>query len=336
MRVANEMSKLGYKVLIISYDNSPSTSFYKISKRIEWMKCGNGLKPHKSAKLFKRLKQIYHLRSRLKEKQITHLITFHHGLFPRSLLATLFLPIINIVSERNSLDNYKYIKLLKLNIGFLSMFFADKITIQLDNYINDYPIFLRKKIRVVPNQIKAYSSYQEPKIDKSIISMMGRLCHQKNFTPLLDQCIQNIELCRELKIKIAGEGELRTNFESRYKELISLGILELSGNIKNTDSFLRSSTLFCFPSLWEGYPNALVEALGAGLPIILSSRMKDLKEFVENNFNGMVVEDCNYLNSIMDLLNRRDKLKKMSKRSFQKYKLLANKSDIKNWVKLIY
>ena len=34
-----------------------------------------------------------------------------------------------------------------------------------------------------------------------------------------------------------------------------------------------SSTIFCLPSLREVYPNALVEALGAGLPILISDRL---------------------------------------------------------------
>ena len=35
--------------------------------------------------------------------------------------------------------------------------------------------------------------------------MMGRLNSQKNFTPLLDQCLENIDLCKSIRIKIAGE-----------------------------------------------------------------------------------------------------------------------------------
>ena len=55
------------------------------------------------------------------------------------------------------------------------------------------------------------------------------------------------------------------------------------------------SALFCFPSLWEGYPNALVEALRIGLPIITTFRMAQLNEFVEDNVNGLIVKDENLL-----------------------------------------
>ena len=335
VRVANELNKIGFKVLIFSFDNNPSVSFYKISKNIIWIKCGNGLVPHTSANLIDRLKQIYNFRKILIKYSITHLITFHHGLFPRSFLASLFLPITKIVSERNSLLNYKYIKLRKYNSGFLSLYLADKITVQLKSYVNDYPRFIRNKIKVVPNLLYKNELYQEPLLNESVISMMGRLCPQKNFTPLLDQCLENINEIKNLKIRIAGEGEYREFFEEKYRLLISSGILELLGNIKNTEKFLKSSTIFCFPSLWEGYPNSLVEALSAGLPILLSSRLRDLKEFVENDINGKIVDDSDYLAEIMNMIKNKKKLKLMSIESFAKYKTLLRKSSIDNWIKII-
>ncbi len=335
IRVASKLSKFDYKVIIISYDNEPSFSFYEIPENIEWIKCGNGLIPHKSAQFIKRIKQIYKLRFFLKKYKVTHLISFHHGILPRSILASLFLPIKNIVSERNSLSNYKYIKLKKYNIGFLSLFLADIITVQLKIYINDYPKLLRKKIKVIPNLLPIKEAYKTPSIEKFVISMMGRLCPQKNFTPLLDQCLENLYQSKNLKIKIAGEGQYRKIYEKKYKKLISLGILELLGNVQDTETFLRSSSIFCFPSLWEGYPNALIEAMAVGLPIVLSSRLKGLNEFVENQYNGFIVDDKDYLNTINKMLNDKDKLRIMSKNSFRKYKALLRYSSIENWINLI-
>ena len=213
IRTSKSLNKRGFKVYIFSFDNYSAESFYEIPTEIIWIKCGNGLIPHSSASLLERLKQIYKLRKILISCRITHLITFHHGLFPRSLLASIFLPIVKIVSERNSLQNYKYIKLKKFNLGFLSLFLADFIAVQLDNYKNEYPFILRGRIKVVPNLLSKNDQYIEPEIDSCIVSLMGRLCPQKNFMPLLDQCLENIDLSKNLKIKIAGEGEYRELFE---------------------------------------------------------------------------------------------------------------------------
>ena len=336
VRVAKELSECEFKILIITYDNDTASSFYIIPEKIDWIKCGNGLIPHQSANIFKRLKQICELRKVLINSKVTHLITFHHGLYPRSFLATLFLPIKKIVSERNSLLNYKYIKLRKFNLGFFSLFLADKITVQLETYINDYPKLLRNKIKVVPNLLSINETYKEPMLDKKTVTMMGRLCPQKNFSPILDQCLLEPDISKKLKIRIAGEGYLRIYFEKKYKKLIDNGTLELLGNITNTEEFLSSSSIFCFPSLWEGYPNSLVEALGLGLPVVLSSRLMNLCDFVEDDFNGKIVEDHKYLVTILKMLKNRDQLRSMSKNSFKKYSLLKTSSSINNWVDLLY
>ncbi len=335
IRVAEQLSQYKFKVIIISYDNTNANSFYRIPKNIEWIKCGNGLIPHRKANLFKRIKQIYKLRKLLQNYDVTELITFHHGLYPRSFLATIFLNIKNIVSERNSLSNYKYIKLNKFNIGFLSLFLADIITVQLETYINDYPKLLRKRIKVVPNLLFTTSTYKEPPIDKKIVTMMGRLCPQKNFSPLLDQYLARPDIYGKLKIRIAGEGHLRKLFERKYKDLIDNNSLEILGNINNTQQFLRDSSIFCFPSLWEGYPNSLVEALSNGLPVVLSSRLKNLVDFVEDDLNGKIVEDSNYLDTILEMFENIEGLKLMSKKSFDKFTRLSSLSSINKWIDII-
>ena len=156
----------------------------------------------------------------------------------------------------------------------------------------------------------------------------------KTFTPLLDQYLARPDIYGALKIRIAGEGHLRNFIETKYKNLIDSGSLEILGNIKNTEEFLRSSSIFCFPSLWEGYPNSLVEALSNGLPVVLSFRLKNLVDFVEDDLNGKIVEDSNYLDTILEMIDNIDKLKLMSKKSFGKYKL-REKSSIRNWINLI-
>ena len=72
-----------------------------------------------------------------------------------------------------------------------------------------------------------------------------------------------------------------------------------------------------------------------GLPVIMSSRLIGLNEFVEHKFNGLIVKDKDYLRSIIRIIDDKDQLKLMSLRSYQKYKMLALNSSIKNWTRLL-
>ena len=335
VRTCNSLAKLNFKVFLISYDNYNSESFYKISKKVKWIKCGNGLQPHKGASILSRIKQVLFLRKKLKFYKISTLVTFHHGLFPRSLLASLFLDIKRIISERNSLELYKYIKLSRFNLGFASMFFADLITIQLEGYRSQYPNPLKNKIVVIPNIINSFKDNKlKPNLNSGFISMVGRLSEQKNFQPLLDQALRS-KNNKNYKIKIAGEGPLRNIFEKKYEELINNSSLELCGNLKNIDQFLSQSSIFCFPSLWEGYPNSLIEALRIGLPIITTKRMANLKDFIQHNVNGYIVNDEDLLEASLSLIKDRKKLIFMSANSRKKFLKLNNYKPVENWVRIL-
>ena len=164
--------------------------------------------------------------------------------------------------------------------------------------------------------------------------MLGRLENQKNFIPLLDQMIiRRAEL--SFKVIIAGEGSLREYIEDRYHSLISSNHLTLLGNIKDIDLFLSNCSIFCFPSLWEGYPNALLEALGCALPIILSSRLRNLDAFVENEKNGYIVSDDSLYKAIDKLLANPTLMAKYSLNSYSRYQKLSSSNPAHLWDNLI-
>ena len=71
------------------------------------------------------------------------------------------------------------------------------------------------------------------------------------------------------------------------------------------------------------------------MPVVLSNRLRYLNDFVEDDINGKIVDDSDYLETIIKMINNKEKLKEMSKKSFDKYKLLLRNSSVKNWIKLI-
>ena len=335
LRTCESFIRRGYSVFLYTYDNEGAKPFYEIPKGVTWIKCGQGLIPHSHSPINLRLKQILFLRKRIYENSISQLITFHHGLFPRSLAACLFLNVRLIVSERNSLSLYKYIKLNKNNLGYFSLFFAHKITVQIKAYVKDYPICLRKRISVINNFIKKpLEKYKKPNLEKNKVALVGRLCAQKNFQVILDK-VNKYDFNHKLTIEIAGEGDLSKKYSSKYKNLIKNSILFFKGNIQDIDSFLSDSSIFCLTSLWEGYPNSLAEALRMCLPIVASKRFEGLNEFIEHGVNGYIVPDGEIIDKVVFLLKNKELLLRMSKESYKKYHELYKSDPSLDWYKLI-
>jgi len=335
---SQSIKESGYQTYLISFDSEGDESFFKIPEGVTWLKCGCGLKPHKRASITNRIKQLIYLRKVVRRNKIECLITFHHGLYIRSLAATLCTAIKNIVSERNSLQFYNYIRQRKNNLAYLLSHFASARTVQVSSYKNEYPVWCQKRIHVIPNIINIRrESYSRPKLESRKVIMVGRIESQKNHSALLDQMMQSMEKVKGLdfEVTIAGEGSLKEIYEKKYKALMVNGHLTFLGNTKNISELLDSGAVFCFPSLWEGYPNALVEALCAGLPIVTTHRMVQLNEFVEQGVNGDIVDDGKLYDAIESLLSDKDRLNKYSSSSFSKYKVMCGTEAGKLWAQLI-
>lgn len=336
IRTATAVSDNGYKVYIITFDSDGDSSFYNIPYNITWLRCGCNLTPHKSASLFQRLSQLLYLRKVLLRSKSSCLITFHHGLYLRVLIATLFTGIKNIVSERNSLKFYNYIKQQKYNLAFILSFMADARTVQVQAYVSEYPRFTRKKISVIPNILpcKPILDFKTPNLESRKICLLGRIEAQKNFGVLLDQMLENISSL-EFSVELAGEGSLGDVYKKKYAQLVDKGFLTFRGNVSDVFTLLRSCTALCLPSLWEGFPNALLEAIYCGLPIVTSPRMSDLTDFIEHDVNGLVTADDKLLDSIEHILSDKQKLKIFSNESFNKYQQLSKNDPVNSWLHLI-
>lgn len=77
------------------------------------------------------------------------------------------------------------------------------------------------------------------------------------------------------------------------KEFAIYDSLVFLGKVDNLDEIYNQSKIFVLPSISEGYPNALCEAMAAGLACISFDILAGPSEIIESNVNGLLVEDNN-------------------------------------------
>jgi len=102
-----------------------------------------------------------------------------------------------------------------------------------------------------------------------IISTVGRLSLQKNHKDLL-KAFSILRKDLDARLVIIGEGDLKKELTELSGALgIGRDVLFL-GHQKNPFKYVARSAIFALPSLFEGFPNALVEAMAVGCPVIAS------------------------------------------------------------------
>lgn len=125
----------------------------------------------------------------------------------------------------------------------------------------------------------------------------------------------NAELKLDAKIRavILGEGAMEEKIRAEIALHDVTETVLLAGGTKDAWKFLPAFDIFCLPSYKEGFPYAVLEAMDAGIPCVVSS-VGALPEFIINHENGVLVEPGNdeqLHDALMELLHHEDARKKM-------------------------
>ena len=96
-----------------------------------------------------------------------------------------------------------------------------------------------------------------------------------------------------------GEGPHRAKLEQQAIDLKLSDIIKLPGFQENAAAWYRSADLFVLPSLMEGMPNVLLEAMACGTPVISSNCHSGPAEILHNGRLGELVA----VNDVDSLLN---------------------------------
>ncbi len=117
---------------------------------------------------------------------------------------------------------------------------------------------------------------------------MGRLSAQKNFTLLIRAFAKVLEN-RPARLIILGEGHLREELTQLCADLDISKQVEMPGCESNPYKFMKNADLFVLSSNYEGLPNALVEALACGCPIVSTDCLSGPREILDNGKYGQLV-----------------------------------------------
>lgn len=243
------------------------------------------------------------------------------------------------VSERNNpwvMPDVKITRLLRTIASPL----ADGIIFQTDMAKSYFPKNIQKKGIVLSNPVDIARIPEPYKgIRQNVFVAVGRLERQKNFPMLIKAFSIFYQREKNFKLVIYGEGRERANLESLIKELDLDGVVLLPGRNKDVLNAINDASAFILSSDYEGMPNALIEAMCMGMPVISTDCPSGgPRELIENQENGILIpvgdEDAlvDALFSIIDVTLA----EKMSKKSSELRYALTSISIFENWEKYLF
>jgi GalNAc-alpha-(1->4)-GalNAc-alpha-(1->3)-diNAcBac-PP-undecaprenol alpha-1,4-N-acetyl-D-galactosaminyltransferase len=156
------------------------------------------------------------------------------------------------------------------------------------------PMMRGRPIYVIPNYVDRPSADRsfEPRSNSSgtlHIAAMGRLDYQKGFDLLIEAFARAAADQPNWSLVILGEGPERR----RLEELIHSSGLEarvrLPGWVADPTEVLRNCDAFVLSSRYEGFPNALLEAMALGMPAVAIDCPSGPADIVRHEVDGLLV-----------------------------------------------
>jgi len=124
--------------------------------------------------------------------------------------------------------------------------------------------------------------------DAPVLGVLARLAPQKGLTYLLAAMPAILARYPDTYALVVGEGYLRPELESQAAALGVDGRVLFVGYRENVVDYLHASDLFVLPSLFEGMPLSILEAMGAELPVIATA-VDGTPEVVVEGETGLLV-----------------------------------------------
>ena len=214
--------------------------------------------------LLKKYDIVAGIRSAVRKERPDVLVTFGIGLINRALFATVGISVKNVISYRNSafcdLKSFKN-RLISRTLHLR----ANGVVFQTKDAMNAYPRRLQKIGAIIHNQVAPVFFDTHYDGNRQNIVSVGRL--KKNQQMLIDAFSMITDNVSD-NLLLYGDGPDREKLQNQIKRLGLDNRVFLKGTSDNIPDAIKSARLFVLPSVHEGFPNAMIEAMALGLPCV--------------------------------------------------------------------
>lgn len=338
-RLANFWSDHGHQVTLLTICSGQP--FYPLDRRVHHEELGVGWN---SSNLLGALRgnaiRIRALRSAIRTSRPHLVVSFLTSTNVLVILATLRMRIPVVVSERidpfhdDSLTVWRALRRLSYPL-------ATKVVVQTESVLGRMKPQLGRAVTAIPNPVIDPGLRHDP--DRSLdtrrwIMGLGRLADQKGFDLLIAAFAQIAKRHPDWSLRIVGEGPLRDSLERKIQELGIEDQACLIGRTKDPYALLAESDLFVLSSRFEGFPNALCEAMACGLPVISFDCPSGPREIIRNGVDGILVPqgDVSGLATAMDsLMSKKLQRREFSRRAPEVIRRFSMERVLADWERVI-
>lgn len=286
--IANEFSKRGNCVQVITFDNKKYPLSYSLYKEIEIINLSVGDAGEKT-NFIDFIKRVLILRKKVLKESPDIVIPFMHSMFIPMSFSLCFSRIPVVASEHHVPRGYKKRK-YEFLLFLISSFFVKRITVLSDKIKQSYPWLLRRKMFPISNPVYMMNPPKDSISRKNIFLSVGRLDEQKDYQTLIKAFDALNHSIPSWELRIYGEGKLRQRLTNVVLSLNLQQKVFLMGTTDDIHRVYQESSIFVSSSYYESFGLAVAEAMSSGLPCVGFQDCPGINEVIVHEKNGLLAK----------------------------------------------
>ena len=330
-----------YDIEFITLSKAPKIKYYTKKKfklyKLNYAKAIYSI--FKIRRLIKKNLSIYEKNIIISNQNFANIITLISSIFISGLKVVLF--------ERNHISELDIKKNLYVSIknniikNFIKFFYsyADLIIGNSKELCLDLEKLCKTNVKLLYNfyNFKEMMSNSNKKIKhnlkfrNNIILNVGRLEEQKNQIFLLKVFKQLKKKNKKYKLVIIGSGTKLKDINLYIKNNNLENHTQVIEGVKNALPYYKKSKLYISTSLYEGFPNVIIESIAMGIPVISTNYKSGIKELLLNGKGGTIfnnLNEKNFANKTIKVLDNKPDMKKkvlLAKKNLTKFDYQSGK-----------
>lgn len=277
----------GWEVTVITFDRPTDRIFHRYEERVRFRRLALPNAARGPARLLLMIRRVRALRQLLRAERFDVAVSFLTKINVLALLARIGTTTPMIVSERNNPLRQRSNAVWRILLDRLYPT-AAAIVMQTEGSKRCLPPEQRARALVIPNPVPAPPAQSRSPAPPTIVAV-GRLNEQKGFDLLLSAFAAIAGELPDWRLMIFGEGPERAALASRIDRLGLAGRASLPGLSTAPAGWIAACDIFVSSSRYEGFPNALAEAMRAGLPAVAFDCDFGPADLITDDVDGLLV-----------------------------------------------
>ncbi len=267
--LSNRLVKDGYEVVVTTQWHGENE--FVLDEKVKRVHAGLRDDDKKKNRLSRVVRRITYFREIIKKEKPDVVISFLKSNNYRALIANMLTGIPNIIAVRNDPKKDYSTKADKVLIPLLYPF-AEGAVFQTEEQKEFFPQYIQKRGKVILNPVHSkYIEAELPSEKEKLVVQSGRLVGFKNQAMLIRAFVKVHEKHPDYKLKFYGRDAhdgTKEKLEALILEKNASDYIELMGASNELEKVIPQAEIYAFSSYYEGMPNALIEAMALGMPIV--------------------------------------------------------------------